>query len=71
MPLPQSLPGRSAFLLDFASVISSEQVTGFKRVGELLRSSQLIRNLPLFSPSDDTTGDTTNPITRKRSRFTT
>src|SRR4051812_31305314 len=53
---------KTAFLLDFASVISSKQMTGFKRVEQLLRLSRVIRNLRIFTQPRDTTGDTKKSI---------
>jgi len=50
-------------LLDFANIISSAQIIGFKRVEYLLRSSQLIRNLPIFTAPSDTTGDIKKSLT--------
>ena len=60
----------TAFLLELAPVVISAQIAISKGVEQFLWSSRVITNLPLFTPPGDTTGDTTNRITRKRSRFT-
>jgi hypothetical protein len=53
--IEQGFPkGKTAFLLHFADVISSEQMTAFRRVEYLLRSSHVIRDLPIFTHSGDT-----------------
>jgi hypothetical protein len=49
---------KAAFLQELADVISSEQMTVFKRVDKLLSSSYVITNLPIFIHPGDTTGGT-------------
>jgi len=47
-----------AFLQHFAEVVSSAQIAISQWLDYLLRSSGVISNLPIFTPSGDTTGDT-------------
>src|SRR5438046_8316244 len=57
--IEQGFPkAKRTFLQQFASVMSSAQTAAFKPVEVLLRSSRVIRNLPIFTLPGDTTGDT-------------
>jgi hypothetical protein len=61
--IEQGFPkAKTAFLLEFADVVSSEQVTAFKRVEQLLRSSRVITNRHVSTCPGDTTGDTRQKI---------
>ena len=57
---------KTAFLRESSEVVHSAQIARFNRVEYVLRSSPVIRDLPIFTPPGDTKGDTSfssTPVT--------
>jgi len=52
---------KTVFLLESSDVLTSVQNVVFKRLESLLQSSHVISNVPIFTPTGDTTGDTNSP----------
>ncbi len=57
--IEQGFPkSKTSFLQKYAGLVSGEQIAVIKRLEYFLLSSRAISNLPIFTRSGDTTGDT-------------